>query len=79
MGIINTLEKISQNFVNIFLILLLPPIIFESGYNMQKKPFFRNIGSVMMIAFAGTLIAITFSSLVFYYTGLLGWSYPFSM
>lgn len=29
-------KNISQHFNNLFMILLLPPIIFEGGYNMQK-------------------------------------------
>ena len=61
------------------MILLLPPIIFESGYNMQKKRFFRNVGSVLAYSFLGTFIAITFSSLMFYFCGKMGWSYEFSM
>jgi len=28
------MKKISKHFNNLFMILLLPPIIFESGYNM---------------------------------------------
>jgi len=59
------------------MILLLPPIIFESGYNMHKKPFFKNIGSVIAYAFGGTFIAIIFSSFFFYFTGWLGISYKF--
>ena len=30
----DTMESISNHFNNLFMILLLPPIIFESGYNM---------------------------------------------
>lgn len=61
------------------MILLLPPIIFESGYNMQKRPFVKNIGSVLMYSFLGTFIAITFSSFFFYYAGLGMGSYQFTM
>lgn len=53
------------------MILLLPPIIFESGFNMQKKPFFKNVGSIMMFAFIGTFIAIVASSAMFYLGGLM--------
>jgi NhaP-type Na+/H+ or K+/H+ antiporter len=69
MSIESTLHKITEHFVSLFMILLLPPIIFESGYNMQKKPFIRNIGTVLMFSFLGTFIAIFFSSTMFWITG----------
>lgn len=74
----DTIQSISNHFNNLFMILLLPPIIFESGYNMQKQPFFKNIGAVMTYAFVGTFIAILFSSCFFYGTGQLGISYEFN-
>ena len=67
--IVETVENLSHHFTNLFMILLLPPIIFESGYNMQTKPFFKNIGSVLSYSFAGTFIAIIFSSLFFWIVG----------
>jgi NhaP-type Na+/H+ or K+/H+ antiporter len=70
MNVEEYMTKLSNHFVRLFMILLLPPIIFESGYNMQKKPFLKNIGSVMMYAFIGTFIAIVSSSLMFYGAGL---------
>ena len=69
MSIESTLANITKHFVSLFMILLPPPIIFESGYNMQKKPFMKNIGSVLMFSFLGTFIAIFFSSIMFFLTG----------
>ena len=63
------MKKLSKHFNNLFMILLLPPIIFESGYNMQKKPFFKNIGTVFMYSFLGTFIAIFSTSFMLFVAG----------
>eukprot|EP01025_Chloroclados_australasicus_P047391 TRINITY_DN5297_c0_g1_i3.p1 TRINITY_DN5297_c0_g1~~TRINITY_DN5297_c0_g1_i3.p1 ORF type:complete len:609 (+),score=59.03 TRINITY_DN5297_c0_g1_i3:263-2089(+) len=43
--------------VELFFIALLPPIIFEAGFSLRGKPFFRNIGAVCMYAFVGTTVS----------------------
>ena len=70
MDIEEYMEHLANSFVKLFLILLLPPIIFEAGYNMKKKAFYKNIGSILMYSFLGTFLAITCSSLLFYLCGV---------
>jgi len=61
--------NLSQDFSSIFLVLLLPPIIFEAGYNMNKQTFFKNVGAVLIYSFLGTFIAIFSSSIMFWIFG----------
>ena len=63
------ITNLSDYFSSIFLVLLLPPIIFESGYNMNKETFFKNVGAVLIYSFLGTFIAIFSSSIMFWIFG----------
>jgi NhaP-type Na+/H+ or K+/H+ antiporter len=45
--------------------LVLPLIIFPSGYNMRRKKFFANIGTIMKFGFVGTIFCFSI------YTGLV--------
>jgi NhaP-type Na+/H+ or K+/H+ antiporter len=46
---------------------------------MQKKHFFRNLGSIMLYAFLGTFIAIVASSSLFYAFGRMGLTPAFTL
>lgn len=47
----------------VFFFILLPPIIFEAGFTLDQKSFFKNLGSILTYAVFGTII----SCLVFGY------------
>ena len=59
-------QRLLKLFVPIFLIVLLPPIIFESGYNLNTKKFIGNFGSILLYAFVGTFLATVVSTIMFF-------------
>ena len=69
LGVTQYIDSISASFSGIFLIFLLPPIIFESGYNLNKQTFFKNVGGILIYSFLGTFIAIFSSSIMFWLFG----------
>ncbi|CAD8118443.1 unnamed protein product [Paramecium sonneborni] len=64
-------QEYKQGFSQFFLIVLLPPILFESAINMEKALFFQNFGSILMYAVIGTIIAVFVTTFCLYLIGLL--------
>lgn len=70
--------SLTSHFSGIFVIVLLPPIIFESGYNMNKKYFLKNGGTVLMYSFLGTFIAVFSSAFMFWAAGEMHLAHKFT-
>ena len=49
-----------------FFHLILPAIVFPSGYNMRRKKFFKNIGTIMKFGFVATMVCfVTYFALTY--------------
>ncbi|KIW00813.1 sodium/hydrogen exchanger 3 [Verruconis gallopava] len=59
------LSNVSFDY-QMFFNLLLPPIILASGYELHQGNFFRNIGSILTFAFAGTFISALVLGLILF-------------
>lgn len=61
-----------------FFVILLPPIVFESGFALERIRFFENIGSIFVFAVFGTILSAIVIATGVYVCGQAAVSYQFT-
>ncbi|RCN46759.1 sodium/hydrogen exchanger 3 [Ancylostoma caninum] len=74
-------QKIEQKSAfspEIFFNIMLPPIIFNAGYSLKKRHFFRNIGSILAFVFIGTTVScFATGAMMYVFTKIFGMGFSF--
>eukprot|EP00900_Chrysochromulina_parva_P024110 jgi/Chrpa1/6332/Chrysochromulina_OHIO_Genome00016112-RA len=73
------MAKHDQFDFEFFMTFLIPPIIFEAGYNMNVGAFLNNIGPTIFFAFVGTVFSCFVVGFMVWEAGQMGLCYPMSM
>jgi len=75
----NIMDQVSLFDSDKFFLFLLPIIIFETGFSLPQKDFFKNLSPILMLAIFGTLISFVFTGFGVYLMGFLGVSTELSI
>ncbi len=59
---------------DVFFMVFLPPILFNSGYELKRELFFRHIKPIVSFAVFGTAFSGIMTGLILYVISLLGWT-----
>ena len=51
----HSMQEIVKFNDDIFFYVCLPPLVFASGFNMQRKKFFENIANILLFGVMGTI------------------------
>jgi len=65
-------DSLKDSFEDIFLLILLPPIIFEGAVNMDGESFFKHLGTIATYALPGTAIATSITAYLLYHLDWFG-------
>ena len=71
----NTTDKVTRwlDFnEEVFFFLLLPPIIFDSGFSLHTRDFFNNFDGICALAFVGTAVSTVTVGLIVWLAGAVG-------
>src|SRR5690606_504882 len=71
-GFGHVIYSVLENYPNYFMLIFLPPLIYETAYNLRIPYFFKNIGAILTYSILGTSLTIVFNAFLFWAISLTG-------